>query len=120
MTVCCRHYLCSWGLFTDKATQLLLDPLVFTATRRCYSTTPQPEICLLALMCACAFFVLPFRRSSERDKMGHQQLYWSHPRKFGQGSRSWSVPPLLNDTFIFHNGQVVWMCLRPVNVIYKE
>lgn len=23
--------------------------------------------------------------------MGHQQLYWSHPRKFGQGSRSWSV-----------------------------
>ncbi|CAL9692025.1 unnamed protein product [Knipowitschia caucasica] len=24
--------------------------------------------------------------------MGHQQLYWSHPRKFGQGSRSWSVP----------------------------
>ncbi|XP_054514187.1 small ribosomal subunit protein uS14-like [Pan troglodytes] len=20
--------------------------------------------------------------------MGHQQLYWSHPRKFGQGSRS--------------------------------
>lgn len=27
----------------------------------------------------------------ERDKMGHQSLYWSHPRKFGQGSRSWSV-----------------------------
>ncbi|RLV98260.1 hypothetical protein DV515_00010975 [Chloebia gouldiae] len=25
--------------------------------------------------------------------MGHQQLYWSHPRKFGQGSRSWSVLP---------------------------
>uniref|UniRef100_A0A8C7Y520 Uncharacterized protein n=1 Tax=Oryzias sinensis TaxID=183150 RepID=A0A8C7Y520_9TELE len=25
--------------------------------------------------------------------MGHQQLYWSHPRKFGQGSRSWSVSP---------------------------
>uniref|UniRef100_A0A8C3HNG5 Ribosomal protein S29 n=1 Tax=Chrysemys picta bellii TaxID=8478 RepID=A0A8C3HNG5_CHRPI len=25
--------------------------------------------------------------------MGHQQLYWSHPRKFGQGSRSWWVPP---------------------------
>ncbi|CAO2594318.1 40S ribosomal protein S29 [Lemmus lemmus] len=24
--------------------------------------------------------------------MGHQQLYWSHPRKFGQGSRS---PPRL-------------------------
>ena len=23
--------------------------------------------------------------------MGHQQLYWSHPRKFGQGSRSWLV-----------------------------
>ncbi|XP_032609761.1 small ribosomal subunit protein uS14-like [Hylobates moloch] len=21
-------------------------------------------------------------------KVGHQQLYWSHPRKFGQGSRS--------------------------------
>lgn len=40
---------------------------------------------------ACAAFVLPFQRSSERDKMGHQQLYWSHPRKFGQGSRSWSV-----------------------------
>lgn len=27
----------------------------------------------------------------ERDEMGHQQLYWSHPRKYGQGSRSWSV-----------------------------
>ncbi|TKS75950.1 40S ribosomal protein S29 [Collichthys lucidus] len=27
----------------------------------------------------------------ERDKMGHQQLYWSHPRKFGQGSRSCRV-----------------------------
>lgn len=40
---------------------------------------------------ACATYVLPFQRSSERDKMGHQQLYWSHPRKFGQGSRSWSV-----------------------------
>ncbi|CAM4686075.1 unnamed protein product [Leuciscus chuanchicus] len=25
----------------------------------------------------------------ERDEMGHQQLYWSHPRKYGQGSRSW-------------------------------
>jgi small subunit ribosomal protein S29e len=24
-------------------------------------------------------------------KMGHQQLYWSHPRKFGQGSRSCRV-----------------------------
>ncbi|XP_061739931.1 small ribosomal subunit protein uS14-like [Nerophis ophidion] len=23
--------------------------------------------------------------------MGHQQLYWSHPRKFGQGSRSCQV-----------------------------
>ncbi|XP_057553897.1 40S ribosomal protein S29-like [Hippopotamus amphibius kiboko] len=23
--------------------------------------------------------------------MGHQQLYWSHPRKFGQGSRSCCV-----------------------------
>ncbi|KAJ7345337.1 hypothetical protein JRQ81_001287 [Phrynocephalus forsythii] len=23
--------------------------------------------------------------------MGHQQLYWSHPRKFGQGSRSCRV-----------------------------
>ncbi|XP_074221002.1 small ribosomal subunit protein uS14-like isoform X2 [Camelus bactrianus] len=23
--------------------------------------------------------------------MGHQQLYWSHPRKFGQGSRSCHV-----------------------------
>ncbi|XP_035297429.1 40S ribosomal protein S29-like [Cricetulus griseus] len=22
--------------------------------------------------------------------MGHQQLYWSHPQKFGQGSRSCS------------------------------
>ncbi|KAM9502170.1 small ribosomal subunit protein uS14-like [Salvelinus alpinus] len=27
----------------------------------------------------------------ERDKMGHQSLYWSHPRKFGQGSRSCRV-----------------------------
>ncbi|XP_035308419.1 40S ribosomal protein S29-like [Cricetulus griseus] len=24
-------------------------------------------------------------------KMGHQQLYWSHPQKFGQDSRSWQV-----------------------------
>uniref|UniRef100_F7EPG6 Small ribosomal subunit protein uS14 n=1 Tax=Monodelphis domestica TaxID=13616 RepID=F7EPG6_MONDO len=23
--------------------------------------------------------------------MGHQQLYWSHPHKFGQGSQSCSV-----------------------------
>ncbi|XP_075859749.1 small ribosomal subunit protein uS14-like [Microcebus murinus] len=23
--------------------------------------------------------------------MGHQQLYWSHPRKFGQGSHSCRV-----------------------------
>ncbi|XP_075860298.1 small ribosomal subunit protein uS14-like [Microcebus murinus] len=23
--------------------------------------------------------------------MGHQKLYWSHPRKFGQGSRSCRV-----------------------------
>ncbi|KAK9957018.1 hypothetical protein ABG768_014716 [Culter alburnus] len=23
--------------------------------------------------------------------MGHQQLYWSHPRKYGQGSRSCRV-----------------------------
>ncbi|XP_029903391.1 small ribosomal subunit protein uS14 [Myripristis murdjan] len=42
-------------------------------------------------ICACASLFLPFRRSSERDKMGHQQLYWSHPRKFGQGSRSCRV-----------------------------
>uniref|UniRef100_A0A4X2JXA0 Small ribosomal subunit protein uS14 n=1 Tax=Vombatus ursinus TaxID=29139 RepID=A0A4X2JXA0_VOMUR len=24
----------------------------------------------------------------EGGAMGHQQLYWSHPRKFGRGSRS--------------------------------
>uniref|UniRef100_A0AAQ4QBF4 Small ribosomal subunit protein uS14 n=1 Tax=Gasterosteus aculeatus aculeatus TaxID=481459 RepID=A0AAQ4QBF4_GASAC len=42
-------------------------------------------------ICARATFCLPFRHSSERDKMGHQQLYWSHPRKFGQGSRSCRV-----------------------------
>lgn len=46
---------------------------------------------LVGFIYACATFVLPFQLSSERDKMGHQQLYWSHPRKFGQGSRSWSV-----------------------------
>lgn len=27
----------------------------------------------------------------DESKMGHQQLYWSHPRKFGQGSRSCRV-----------------------------
>ncbi|XP_056872718.1 40S ribosomal protein S29 [Takifugu flavidus] len=45
----------------------------------------------LRFLCAGAFGFLPFQRSSERDKMGHQQLYWSHPRKFGQGSRSCRV-----------------------------
>ncbi|KAG9328671.1 hypothetical protein JZ751_011508 [Albula glossodonta] len=40
---------------------------------------------------ACAPSFLPFGHPSERDKMGHQQLYWSHPRKFGQGSRSCRV-----------------------------
>ncbi|XP_028677790.1 40S ribosomal protein S29 [Erpetoichthys calabaricus] len=34
---------------------------------------------------------LPFRSCRDREKMGHQQLYWSHPRKFGQGSRSCRV-----------------------------
>lgn len=28
---------------------------------------------------------------ASEGKMGHQQLYWSHPRKFGQGSRSCRV-----------------------------
>lgn len=67
------------------------------AARRCATRgrciqTPQPET--LPVGCfigARAALFLPFRHSSERDKMGHQQLYWSHPRKFGQGSRSWSV-----------------------------
>ena len=35
------------------------------------------------------FCLLP--RSSQESNMGHQQLYWSHPRKFGQGSRSCRV-----------------------------
>ncbi|MBN3298830.1 RS29 protein, partial [Amia calva] len=43
------------------------------------------------LICTCAPQLLPFRYPSDRDKMGHQQLYWSHPRKFGQGSRSCRV-----------------------------
>lgn len=30
-------------------------------------------------------------RCARESKMGHQQLYWSHPRKFGQGSRSCRV-----------------------------
>ncbi|TNN44084.1 40S ribosomal protein S29 [Liparis tanakae] len=46
---------------------------------------------LESFICARATLFLPFRHSSERDKMGHQQLYWSHPRKFGQGSRSCRV-----------------------------
>ncbi|XP_059512699.1 small ribosomal subunit protein uS14-like [Myotis daubentonii] len=29
--------------------------------------------------------------------MGHQQLYWSHPRKFGQGSRSCHVCSYCHD-----------------------
>ncbi|KAM7157447.1 small ribosomal subunit protein uS14-like [Molossus nigricans] len=35
------------------------------------------------------FFFLP--RCFRVNKMGHQQLYWSHPTKFGQGSRSCRV-----------------------------
>ncbi|CAJ0953390.1 unnamed protein product [Ranitomeya imitator] len=31
------------------------------------------------------------RKRRQSDEMGHQQLYWSHPRKFGQGSRSCRV-----------------------------
>jgi len=31
---------------------------------------------------------VPFPRWASESKMGHQQLYWSHPRKFGQGSCS--------------------------------
>ncbi|KAM9676469.1 small ribosomal subunit protein uS14-like [Dama dama] len=30
-------------------------------------------------------------RCNRESNMGHQQLYWSHPRKFGQGSRSCRV-----------------------------
>ncbi|KAG8126713.1 hypothetical protein E2320_021784 [Naja naja] len=38
------------------------------------------------------FPFLPFRRPRHATAaMGHQQLYWSHPRKFGQGSRSCRV-----------------------------
>uniref|UniRef100_A0A8B9FAE8 Small ribosomal subunit protein uS14 n=1 Tax=Amazona collaria TaxID=241587 RepID=A0A8B9FAE8_9PSIT len=32
-----------------------------------------------------------FSRQAHGSGMGHQQLYWSHPRKFGQGSRSCRV-----------------------------
>ncbi|KAK7907262.1 hypothetical protein WMY93_015874 [Mugilogobius chulae] len=45
----------------------------------------------VTLNCACASSALPFRRTTGADNMGHQQLYWSHPRKFGQGSRSCRV-----------------------------
>ncbi|XP_040485816.1 40S ribosomal protein S29-like [Ursus maritimus] len=30
-------------------------------------------------------------RCIRESKIGHQQLYWSHPRKFGKGSRSCHV-----------------------------
>ncbi|XP_065799661.1 small ribosomal subunit protein uS14-like isoform X1 [Muntiacus reevesi] len=30
-------------------------------------------------------------RTSRESNIGHQQLYWSHPRKSGQGSRSCRV-----------------------------
>uniref|UniRef100_A0A3B4WBA3 Small ribosomal subunit protein uS14 n=1 Tax=Seriola lalandi dorsalis TaxID=1841481 RepID=A0A3B4WBA3_SERLL len=62
------------------------------ATGRRNIQTPQPETLLVeCFIGARAALLLPFRHSSERDKMGHQQLYWSHPRKFGQGSRSCRV-----------------------------
>lgn len=34
---------------------------------------------------------LPLTAGHAAGSMGHQQLYWSHPRKFGQGSRSCRV-----------------------------
>lgn len=46
----------------------------------------QPSPCLLTQFPP----VLSVCVASE-GKMGHQQLYWSHPRKFGQGSRSCRV-----------------------------
>ncbi|XP_035582240.1 40S ribosomal protein S29-like [Zalophus californianus] len=40
-------------------------------------------------LAAVRFNLLP--RCIRESKTGHQQLYWSHPRKFGQGSRSCRV-----------------------------
>lgn len=43
------------------------------------------------MISACAGRHLSLAAGRAAGSMGHQQLYWSHPRKFGQGSRSWSV-----------------------------
>ncbi|CAM9749886.1 unnamed protein product [Rangifer tarandus platyrhynchus] len=35
----------------------------------------------------CSFGLCPNSHVGRESNTGHQQLYWSHPRKFGQGSR---------------------------------
>ncbi|XP_042709899.2 small ribosomal subunit protein uS14-like, partial [Chrysemys picta bellii] len=34
----------------------------------------------------CGSLPSPFGAVQAAGRVGHQQLYWSHPRKFGQGS----------------------------------
>ncbi|XP_068941472.1 small ribosomal subunit protein uS14-like [Petaurus breviceps papuanus] len=42
--------------------------------------------------------------------MGHQQLYWSHPRKFGQGSRSCHI--CLKRHGLIHKYGLCHQCFR--------
>ncbi|XP_055112434.1 small ribosomal subunit protein uS14-like [Symphalangus syndactylus] len=55
-------------------------------------------------------FLLP--RCTAESKIGHQQLYWSHPRKFGQGSRSCRVCSNRHDLIRKYGLNMCRQCFR--------
>uniref|UniRef100_A0AAQ5ZUB4 Small ribosomal subunit protein uS14 n=1 Tax=Amphiprion ocellaris TaxID=80972 RepID=A0AAQ5ZUB4_AMPOC len=62
-----------------------------TTRRRNAATTNRKQDISTACFAQARPSVFLSDTRAKRDKMGHQQLYWSHPRKFGQGSRSCRV-----------------------------
>ncbi|XP_055149466.1 small ribosomal subunit protein uS14-like [Symphalangus syndactylus] len=49
---------------------------------------------------------------SPESKVGHQQPYWSHPRKLGQGSRSCHICPNQHSLIWKHGLNMCRQCFR--------
>ncbi|KAL8168607.1 UNVERIFIED_CONTAM: hypothetical protein K2H54_007815 [Gekko kuhli] len=62
-------------------------PARHAGSRPVYPPRLRPRV----LLSFPAFLSCSDRAAAAAATMGHQQLYWSHPRKFGQGSRSCRV-----------------------------
>lgn len=64
--------------------------------------------------------ILPRVRRSRRISMGFQNIWYSHPRKYGQGSRSWYVLYIIVRFLNFDHLHSLWVEACGCSVLYPR